>query len=126
MTPELKEYLKEAQKPMTMEERSDSEERTLGFYVGREKELSNFEITQEEIDRMKNEFGIDIRPNNSEFNKNNDDEDNKPLSLEERWASDVESRTYMLEHNPLESPPLTQEERERYKRLFNITFPDDI
>lgn len=63
LSPEEIEFIKEAQIPMIMEERSDSEERTIGYYVGREKELSNFEITQEEIDRAKNEFGIDISPN---------------------------------------------------------------
>lgn len=51
---------------------------------------------------------------------------NKPVSLKERWESDIESRYYMLKNNPLEVPPITQEERERCKREFNITFPDDI
>ncbi len=60
LSPELKEYLKEASKPMTLEERSDSDMESLRLLIGKEKELTDFKFTQEQIDRMKNEFGIDI------------------------------------------------------------------
>lgn len=60
LTPEEIEWLKEAQKPMSMEEKSDADISSLGAYIGREEELTNFEITQEQVDTMWNEFGIRI------------------------------------------------------------------
>jgi len=59
-TKEEKKALKEYLKPKKFISRGDSDAKSLGALIGREKELSSFEITQEQIDRYKNEFGIDI------------------------------------------------------------------
>lgn len=60
LSPELKEWLKEAQKPMSLDERAEADVRSMRANMGREEELSNFEITQEQVDTMWNEFGIRI------------------------------------------------------------------
>ena len=62
LTPEEIEYYKEAQKPMSIDEKSSSYTASMRGMLGKEDELTNFEITQEEVDRMRNEFGIDIKP----------------------------------------------------------------
>lgn len=62
LSPEEIEFLKEAKKPMSIEEKSTSYTESMWAMLGKEDELLNFEITQEEVDRMKNEFGFDIKP----------------------------------------------------------------
>lgn len=62
LSPEEIDFLKEAQKPMSIDEKSSSYTESMSAMLGKEDELLNFEITQEEVDRMKKEFGIDIKP----------------------------------------------------------------
>lgn len=62
LTPEEIEFLKEAKEPMSIDEKSSSYTESMRAMLGKEDELLNFEITQEEVDRMKKEFGIDIKP----------------------------------------------------------------
>lgn len=63
LSPEEIEWLKEAQKPMSLDERAEADVRSMRANIGKIKELTDFEITQEQVDIMKNEFGIEIKAN---------------------------------------------------------------
>ena len=58
LTPGEIEWLKEAQKQISLDERAEADVNSMRAYRGREEELQNFEITQEQVDMMWNEFGI--------------------------------------------------------------------
>lgn len=44
----------------------------------------------------------------------------EPLSLKERWNSDIESRDLMYEENPPEKVELTKEQIENYEKEFGV------
>lgn len=61
LSPEEIEWLKEASKPMSIEEKANSNEESYENILGKEDELINFEFTQEQKNKMKKEFGIEIK-----------------------------------------------------------------